>query len=249
MSTRTEGGGLGGRSCTQVQCNLMARAQTGVHSTEQSLVCCCNKFPTECAVSLEWNALRCLLLPAPPPSSCLPVSFCALMPSPQARIHRSDYKKGRIARKSSEISSIAPSKMFVFQPRLNLISFIWELLSFLSLSVAPRCLLLRFTEVFPAGFLTSPSVAPRRRRVNEISLRRPAGGAGVGQMFAGRTNAIVVTPVGSSGSRRIRVGRHPTGVPQGRRGLSPSRSPILSDGAVTPPDGEHFRPLKTFTSW
>lgn len=219
-----------------VECNWMPRAQTGVHSREQSLVCCCNEFPTECAVSLQWNALC-----SPP----LPVSFCALMPSPQARIHRSDYKKGRIARKSLEISFIAPSKMFVFQPRLNLISLIWEFLFFVSLSVASRFLLLLLTDVFPAGFLTSPSVAPRRRRVNEISLRRPAGGAGgVSQMFAERTNANVVTPVRSSGSRRISAGapsnRCPSGTPRVLAFPQP-RSTIRSDSAVTPPDGGHCR--------
>lgn len=137
---------------------MRTKAQTSVHSREQSLLCCCNKFPTECTVSLQWNVLCSLSLPLLRlPYSSIPVSFCSLMPSPHARIQRND-----LPEKAQKSLSVAQSKMFVFQPRLKLISLIWEFLSFVF--SCGSCCLLVFNRSPPSWiFDISTSVAPHDR--------------------------------------------------------------------------------------
>lgn len=62
-----------------------------------------------------------------PPSPCPSVLWCR----PHMRAFREMItKKEELPEKAQKSLSIAQSKMFVFQPRLNLISLIWEFLSF-----------------------------------------------------------------------------------------------------------------------
>lgn len=143
------------------------------------------------------------------------------MPSPHAHIQRNDYKKEELPEKAQKSLSVALSKMFVFQPRLNLISLIWVspffflLVSVSAVLFSQKSFRLNF-KLFPS--LSDKWVSRQSKRRNHPDVFNPP--------HHHSPNIFVVTHVRSSG--RSEAGLHHTGVPQGCWGLSPATQPLCS---------------------